>query len=596
MPKDSVVPLGWRLALTGIASLCDGLIGNISAPVVIVGRGKDTENGAEHLRIAWYRDASWHARIVEREILASVQKILAMAAFGLPVNSNNARLVVQYLADFEAANLDCLPMANVSHRMGYQGTDGRLGFLWGTTLITADGQQDFGDRSQLDPAEWARQAVHFQGADDGDDQIAAGFHAAGDYDEWKNAIQVLISFPKAKFALYAGLAAPLLPILHAPNFIVDDANETTSGKTVNLRVVASLFGNPDEESANGKPPAMFTWKGTSVWRERAPVVVNHLPFILDDSKHAKNNEDVAETIYTIAQGRGKGRGTTKGTAAQEGFSTVMLSSGEQPATSFTEDGGTRARVITVWGSPFGARNQETGRIVRQLNDKIKCHYGHAGPRFVQYILRNRKRWPRWRKLYQRFVELWENFAGDNAVAGRLAACFAAVSVAALLAHKSVDFPWQYEDPVGPLWDELVREASDRAAAALRYTMSWAAAHEEEFFGRRKIPSPPPTQGWAGRWDENVTDKAEDCCWSWIAFNPIRLNTVLTEGGFEPGSIIRTWRDRGWLRVEVDSDGTTRTHCRMRMGRENPRFVVILREAVAAVEDEDEEVVAEESDE
>jgi hypothetical protein len=455
-------------------------------------------------------------------------------------------------------------------------------------VITADGFQEGGDLNQLALAAWSQQAVHFQGADEGDDQLAAGFHAEGTYEAWCKAMQVVAPYPKVKLALYAGLAAPLLRILRANNFMVDLAGETTSGKTVTLRVAASAFGNPDEESANDRATAMFTWKNTEVWKERAPVVVNHLPFIMDDSKHAKHREDVAETIYLIAQGRGKGRGTIKGTAAHETFSTVMLSSGEQPATSFTQDGGTRARVITIWGSPFGARNQETGKLVRRLNDQIKRHYGHAGPRFVQYLLKHRKQWKKWREQYQQFIEKWEKQAGDNAIAGRLAASFAAISVTAFLAHRALDLPWPYEDPVAPLWNDLVKEAKDRAAAALQYVMACAQAHEGEFLGRRDPKAPPPTLGWAGRWHIGVRPNEESEAvreWSEIAFYPQWLETTLKGGEFEPRSTIRTWKDRGWLRLGSERDGTKRTCARVRMGDNTERMVVVTRKAVDAADAE-----------
>ena len=473
----------------------------------------------------------------------------------------------------------------------YQGRDGELGFLWGHSLITATEILEGSDLDLIDPDEWSNRPVHFQGADEGDEQIAAGFHAAGSYKGWCKMMQAVAPYPKVKLALYAGLAAPLLPILRAPNFIEDFAGETTSGKTVALRVAASCFGNPDEESANGRAPAMFTWKGTAVWRERVPVVVNHMPFIMDETKHAKHKEDVAETIYMIAQGRGKGRGTIKGTAVQETFSTVMLSSGEQPATSFTQDGGTRARVITVWGSPFGAKDPKAGKLVRRLNAGVKRHYGHAGPRFVQYILQNRKRWKEWRDLYQEYIKVWETYAANNAIAGRLAASFAAIGVTASLVHKAIDLPWEDEDPIVTLWNQLVQDAGDQASKALRYVMTWAYAHVEEFFGRRDRKLGQPTPGWAGRWDQDVTIPGDDDDegvkgqWKWIGFLPNRLAEILRDGGFEAESMIRVWKDRKWLRLAKDTDGAIRTHIKSRIGKVTARLIMVTHAAVDKAEEE-----------
>jgi putative DNA primase/helicase len=581
VPPETKVPTDWDLTEAGVRSSREGVVGDISAPTAIAGRGRDAARGTEYVCLVWFREGVWRRRIVEREVLANTQKILALAAFGLPVTSNNARLMVQYIADFEAANIEKLPTANVSRKLGFQESSGECTFLWGRAQITADGVQGEGDLDQLATDDWVKRPVHFQGADEGDEQIAAGFHAMGSYKGWLKAMRVVASYPKVRLAFYAALAAPLLAILRAANFILDYAGETTSGKTVTLRVAASAFGNPDEQSTNSRPSAMATWDATAVWKERAPAVLNNMAFILDDTKKAHGPEDVARTVYMFAQGRGRGRGTTKGTAGQETFNSVMISSGEQAAVSFTKDGGTLARAITAWGSPFGEKNEVTGQMVRRLNNQIMQHYGHAGPRFVQYLLEHKERWRDWREAYRKAVEIFEQRAGDNALAGRLASCFAAISITAFLAHDALDLPWAYSDPVLPLWSELVKEAKDRAAAALQHVMAWAYAHVEDFFGRRKVGASPPTLGWAGRWDGGRSSGGST--WTEIAFLPIRIHAVLRDEGYEPDSVIRIWKGRGWLHTQTDKDGTVRTERRTRLGRDNPRMVVITRAAVREAE-------------
>jgi hypothetical protein len=574
VPDETVVPSSFRLTKNGIVSFHEGLAGDIKAPIVIVGRGKETTKRTECLELAWFWNGTWHRRTVEREVVASAQKITTLAAFGLPVTSNNARLMVQYIADFEAANIQHLPMADVSHKLGYQSQDGDLVFLLGDKIITADGIHDAGELDQLDPEQSSTRLVHFQGCDDGDDQIAAGFHASGTFEKWRESIAKIAAYPKVLFAIYAALTAPMLNILGTANFNIDFAGETTGGKTVTLRAAASCFGNPDEQGS--KPAAIKTWNATRVWIERAPAVANDLPFILDETKLARCPQDVAEVLYLVSQGRGRGRGSTKGTAIQETFNTVMLSSGEQPATSFTEDGGTKGRVIQFWGSPFGGKNLATGRVVRALNNAVLRHHGHVGRRFIRFILKNRKQWPGWRKRYLEFVEAWEARAGDNALAGRLAASFAAISITAELVHEAMILPWEFHDPVEPLWDEIVREASDQAAAALQYVVEWANAHENEFYGRDE--SKARFSGWAGQWVASRANAIGKTKRSSIAFLPYRLNQILQEGKYEPKSIIRTWKDRGWLECEK---GHNTQH--VRMPKENIRMIVVRGKAIEKAE-------------
>jgi hypothetical protein len=48
----------------------------------------------------------------------------------------------------------------------------------------------------------------------------------------------------------------------------------------------------------------------------------------------------------------------------------MLSTGEAPATSFTNDGGTHGRVLTLWGHPFGRADETTAPVVQRVNHSL----------------------------------------------------------------------------------------------------------------------------------------------------------------------------------------------------------------------------------
>jgi hypothetical protein len=569
--------------------------------VILTELSRDTHKNTEAVTLAWYRDGQWRQRVIDREVVANARSIVELAALGLPVNSNNANSFVAYIADFEAQNLDTLPATKFARHLGWQGDPlGHDGFLWGTALVTAAGvRPDRCDRPDTVPATVDGGVVHFRGADAGDDQIAEGFHAAGTLAGWLEAVRPLAPYPRVKLVLYASLAPALLPILASPSFILDLAGETSTGKTTALRVAASDWGNPDETSHRGA--TLSTWDGTAVWRERAPTVLHNLPFILDDTKRARKPEDVASTIYEVSQGRGRGRGSVRGLARSETWQTVLLTSGEQAVTSFTGDGGTRARVLTLWGSPFGARDAQTQELVRKLNQDIKCHYGHAGPRFVQYLLAKRERWDHWRGLYRRYQEDFERRA-PNPVAGRLAAHLAVLKLTTLIAHEALALPWERKCPITPLWSELIQEASeaDRAAAALRHVLGVAYANPGKFYVKDGKLDPPP-DGWWGRWDpwpppvippagtgsaEVVIPPIDERVdsWAWIGFVPHRLDTILADAGFDPASTLRTWKDRGWIMTTPEANGVMRGRSKAKLGKHSVWLVKITRRAAAQVED------------
>lgn len=576
VPEAVVVPQGWTLTPSGISRVGQSVSILIPAPVIVATRLHDVAEGTEAMRLAWTRDGHWKRHDVERAVAANGRSIVDLAGRGLPVTSNNAKDLVQYLADFEAENLSVLPISQVSRQMGWQGHGGVDGFLWGHTLITA-ATPVHGEPLAATPDGAGQGAITFHGADDGDEQLAGGFRASGTFEGWRQAVAIAAHYPRIRLAIFAALAPPVLALLDSPNFGLDYAGETSRGKTTTLRVAASAWGSPDERSPAA---ALSTWDATRVWIERASAVLNNLPLILDDTKRAKKRQDVAQTLYDVASGRGRGRGSPRGMARAGTWTTVLISSGEAPATGFTEDGGTRARVLTLWGSPFGQADAATAQVVHQLNLGVRAHHGHAGPRLVGHLIENRAQWDACRQQYHDALEHYTALAGANPVAARMAAHFAALVVTARLAHEALDLPWSFQDPVEPLYGELVAETpdADPAARALRHVVSWAQGHQEEFFGRRDEGRGQPHAGWAGRWD--VGGPTHQSQWTYIGFLPDRLKVVLAEGGFEPDPVVRGWKERGWLLIDASSG---KARYRARVGEENPWLVAVNRQAIDEVE-------------
>jgi hypothetical protein len=571
--EAAVVPTGWRLSEKGISrASVDGDGPGIAAPVVLTERGRNSHKGVEVVTLAWLRDGRWQTAVVDRKIIADAHTVVELASAGLPVTSNNARTLVQYLDEFEAQNIQHLPVARVSHKMGWQGHDGEDGFLWGRNLITADGIYRADDKAR-------GTRVQFRGADQGDDQLADGFRPAGTYKGWREGIQLLEDCPRALLGLYASFVPAMLPIFRSGNHVIDYAGQTTSGKTTMLRVVASVWGNPDERSEGA---VVSTWNSTATWRERAPAVCCHLPLVLDDTKSLRFPDDVTKTIYAVVQGRGKGRGSVQGIATQDTCATLLFSSGEQAATAFTKDGGTRPRVLSFWGSPLGEVSPEMRRRVGELNRCVRDNYGHAGPRFIKCILGDRDNWPAWRHCYDTWLAGYEgeDWAGDNAIAGRMASHFAALTVTSHYVHQALELPWEWTNPVRPVFDELVGNSGDAdvAANALNLAVDWAVAHRQHFYDRHAASSGQPQSGWVGRWDKDGTSAA----WSWIGMFPHVLEKVLREGGFDFDATLRTWKERGWIEVDGDDGGRRRNTKRAQVGESLARVIAIRREAIDAL--------------
>lgn len=566
VPMEALVPQGWTLSPSGSARVGSTDPG-WSVPVLISELGRDQTRGTETVTLVSPTKGGWKELHVERREIADAAALVKLSSAGVRVNSNNARDMVQFLADFEAVNAAALPTVSLSSKLGWQ--PGMETFLWGSTAITV------GD---------AAGTVRFRGTDQGDHQLVAGFTAKGNLAGWLKLVQKAAPCPRVMLGIYASFVPPMIELLNTFNFVVDYAGPTTGGKTTTLRAVASVWGNPDERSPG---TLLQTWNSTLTYRERASAVFDGLPLVLDDTKNVRFPEEVAKTIYGVTQGRGRGRGSQTGIAAQGFWRTVLFSSGEQPAVSFTKnDDGVRSRVLTSWGAPLGGNTTEAGNRAKEITQIATRHHGVAGPEFVRFVLQNRTHWKEWRKQYAGYVTQYEQRAGNDTVAGRMAAHFGAIVFTSKLVHEALGFPGEWADPVDPLWQELTGESgeADRPTAALKYVVSWAVANRDKFAQKCGGGQVPPG-GWFGRWDEDAATAfpgQKKFSWPWLGVMPHVLDEVLRKGGFEPESTVRAWKDRDWLKTNPEDKGEKRRTWKAQVGKEMNRVVAVKRSAVDQV--------------
>lgn len=549
-----------------------------NAPLLITGRVV-AEDGEQLFNIAWKRK-KWQTTSIGRGDALNNRNLQQLAAQGFPVNSNNAADLVNVLEEFEAANYDRIPICRVSGRMGWQRSGDVRGFLCGKSFIVGGTGEIINPLPGLDEAlHCAENKFILFYPEQGTPDLSKTLTVSGDFEIWQNVIAAISEFPSVMIVLYAALVPPLLEVLGLPNFVVDLSGVTSTGKTTALMVAASVWGNPDTRSSHS---LIGNWDSTRVFIERRSAIFNGLPFILDDTKQAKYPADVGKVIYDVSSGQSRGRGSKTGIQQMTTTRTVLITSGEAPAVSFTQDGGTRARTITLWGQPFGETTAATGTLVNKLRDGILENYGHLGPRFVSEIVRRSAEHNAWKQRLKQIRQSYQERLGDNPLANRLSEYWAIISMIGELVHEWRLLPWEFTDPIEKLWDKLASETegADRATAALEYVLSWANAHRSEFYwqqktgGERQYGSSPAV-GWGGRWDKEESARP--------AFFPHKLKEILFEGGFEPDAILRIWGDRGW--TYRDSNG--RNQRQVRVDGRNCRLIELTREAMIAVDAESE---------
>ncbi|KPJ59083.1 MAG: hypothetical protein AMJ46_12515 [Latescibacteria bacterium DG_63] len=492
-------------------------------PIVISRWHNNLADGSKYLEVQWKASWKWRKATIPRAQLHDAAKIVpALAGRGFPVNSNNRVEVVRYLADYETANVPAMPNEAISEQMGWVRDGVRRGFLAGDRLIA------------VGPGA----PILFHPPGDGEAQLVKALKPTGDFETWRAAIAGLAPYPRVMVGVYASLATPLLELLCKPGFIVDWSHRTSTGKTVVLRAAASAWGNPDERSGYS---LIQTWNTTMVGFERLAGALQSLPIILDDTKTAVRPQMVSDILYQAAVGHGKTRGAISGSRATAGWRTILLSTGERRAIDFTKDGGTAARCLPLWGPPFGRTSAEIAVQIRNLEEAIFSNYGHAGPRFVEWLLR------------QDVDELRERYAAVNtrvfdelrqgvnvAVASRMGYGVAVLEFAGLLVHEALELPWEYQSPWVKLLGgvtESLRDA-DRAKEAFSHVHAWAVERQELFWGRRteKAYGDNPPSRWLGSW------KGDE-----LAFTTPALREALESAGYEMDPIVRQWAERRWLK-------------------------------------------------
>lgn len=497
-----------------------------SGPLLIEGRLVEVHTGQEYTRVAWERDGRWLARVCGRRQISDARAVVELATWGATINSTTASEVVRYLAAYESANMEHLDTRAVSSQLGWQGRPGEgAGFLCGRRWM---------------PARVDQTPVDFHGADEGDEQLADGYRSEGTLQGWQQWAQKVLPYPRAALALYASFVAPLLGIVGAPNFVVDLSYPTSHGKTTALRVAASVWGVPLES----EPDAVLgTWGSTRVGIERMSGLAQGLPLLLDDTKRLAHQPDLlGEAVYTVAQGRGKVRGSVSGLQRVQTWRTVLISSGEQPITTYTRDGGARARVVVVYGHLFEG---VTGEWINALREGVAQHFGHAGPLFVADILASGSSFQaELRERYHELVALYQARAQGDTVASRLASYFAAIDLAGEVVHQGPDglLPGEYVSPCEVLYEELIGEVgqTDAVLEAAGQVISWAEGHRALLWDKIHTKPLPDGKDWLGRWDQGKPE--------------LHIRTHVLKGALKRDdhsdasiqAVLRAWEDRGFL--------------------------------------------------
>lgn len=317
-------------------------------PIILTQRLKSLETGEEKIEIAFKRDGEWHRAIYPRSTIFTARAITVLADLGCTVTSENAKQVVRFLSALEAENIDIIQKADATSTFGWQ--PGRR-FIPG---------REQGIVLDIDPSQKG---------------MAAAYCRNGDMEHWIRTMAPHRKRDKFRFILAASFAAPLLRILKQRIFFVYNWGGSKGGKTAALKAALSAWGDPDR--------LMVNFNATQVGLERTASFYCDLPLGIDERQLAgKNQESLEKTIYMIASGTGKIRGSKGGgLQAIHQWRTVALATGEEPLSTETSQTGVSTRVLEIYGGPFDDEKQAS-----LMHQEAPMNCGWAGPEFIEELI------------------------------------------------------------------------------------------------------------------------------------------------------------------------------------------------------------------
>jgi hypothetical protein len=515
LPSSIRTPFGYRMTGLGVEVLSQsGESWNrvTFAPLAVTATFEDPE-GDQYVELSWIDRSLGHprriSRIVSRETAKRGRKLIeTLGSAGLPAVEGDARAVEKWLAEFESENVRRIPSEQLARWLGWQ-DDG--------TFVSS-------------PEDGIKVDVPFE-----EQRGPARAHAPkGTLEGWQETVAQLAPFPVPRVALAAALAAPLLRPLGINSFTLDISSRSTKGKTTALQCALSVWADPSEHAS-----AMNNWRTTLYAIEKRLNLVRGLLTVFDETMAVTDDSLIDEVLYQLPMNHGKARsGGAFGNMLP--WETILLSSGERPALSFTTSQGAAARILGTTIAPFGDNG---GAAAAAAREGVLAHHGWAGPEFIRYILSGLAQ-PNGREaLKSRHRQLVEEFRGGGDMTNRRAPMVAALVLAETLACGTGLLP--YAPLSHDVWRGLFtahNPTDNRPEMALDVLREYVAGHHHELYSTSPAyltEQRAPYSGWLGVLSSHGGTLK-------VALLPERVRKILAEAGYSLDAVVGSWVDSGYL--------------------------------------------------
>lgn len=456
----------------------------------------NAETGIEKIRIDFYKNGGWRYIICERSKVASTHEIVKLSDLGVEVNSENAKLLVRYIADCVSLNMDTLPHSTSISRMGWLDNQ----FIPYNQSIKFDGEREY---------KYLYESVDMH----------------GNYTAWKEHVAGLRKNILLRLMMAASFASVIIERINGLPFVFHLWGGTGAGKTVAMMVAMSIWGSP----RIGKLVRTMNMTANAMMSTAA--VLYNLPFAGDELQTIKEKfGNYDKLIMQVTEGIDRGRMSYDKLNATRSWKNSFLFTGEEPCTQSGSGGGVINRVIEIECTvPVVENGIETVNIVTQ-------NYGWAGLDFVEAVKRRQD------TLRQDYDEFFQKIMDSTDTTEKQAQALAIMGLADKIAREVI-----FTDDE-PLTAEILAKFAtskkdvDVTLRAYEYAMSQIDINQNKF------TDSDVGEVW-GRIEEDF-----------VLVNKAKLIDILNQGGFDFNAVKTKWAQRGFLILSTSGRYIHQTKC------------------------------------
>lgn len=316
-------------------------------PILPIAIMDNVDAGVQKVQIGIWDLGRWKKIVVERELLTNSSKIIKLANQGVPVGTDNSRLMAQYFNDLLAEYDEKIPRNPARSVMGWVEQDEKRLFMPYEAGIDFDGEDSY---------KYLYDAIKQRGT----------------LQEWVDYCLPHRLCIEIRLVMAAAFASPLIELVGENPFVMHLWGGTGTAKTVSLLIAASIYGDP-------KPGKLVrTMDMTANAMRGTAAFLNSIPFCGDELQTIKSkwNGSYDQLIMQITEGIDRGRMKYNSIEDIKSWQCSFLFTGEEPCVKAGSGGGVANRVIQI---EVSKKLVDDGNAVANF---FRTHFGTAGPEYI----------------------------------------------------------------------------------------------------------------------------------------------------------------------------------------------------------------------